>query len=659
MKIYTFDVFDTLLVRSCNHPNNIFALLAYGVLNEPSDVNVNEFIKIRILAEQQALVKTKKEEVTIREIYKECNWGLLCRFDNDKIMEMEMDLEWNHLYPVAKMMDLIERVRNESPIPKIGFISDMYLPKSFIKGILSKYNYYRKNDFLLISSEENAKKSTGHLYTKIENIIGCNLKQTEWHHWGDNNHSDCMNVIKMGGICHYVNYAYTMFEKSAAKFITSTSEILINNYIGCQKASRLLLGDDRLCRFESNLIAPLFVSFCAEVLFHAIKRKTKKLYFFSRDSFVLYKISKYLIKQLNMDIELKYLYISRTPIYLSSLEECSCFELLDIMPLDNHSRSVISILETFGLSDILELDSVYYEKNISEEKKRILLDDLFEKNSFFRKEVHRRAVEMRQALLGYLYQEGFATHQEYVSFVDLSGTRKSQALLNRLLSRNGFNTIFGYYLSNTKKSASINETGPYYCAVPVCGSYDGFQKQMEVIESFYAANSQNKTIGYAYDDNKWGPVFENLKWDTNESNVEHSNLEACLTFAEMYVKDLPVITNNRQVLSLSIWQNENFFKMPSPQYLKVFDNFWIIDSKNKAKPIIGRMSLKETFLFFRYNKSPRSTMWPKGSIIRYYGLLGHWMLLLYLIDYKSFLYRLPYGIKKIWVIATNIIHKIK
>lgn len=52
-------------------------------------------------------------------------------------------------------------------------------------------------------------------------------------------------------------------------------------------------------------------------------------------------------------------------------------------------------------------------------------------------------------------------------------------------------------------------------------------------------------------------------------------------------------------------------------------------------------------------------MWPKGSIIRYYGLLGHWMLLLYLIDYKSFLYRLPYGIKKIWVIATNIIHKIK
>jgi hypothetical protein len=61
------------------------------------------------------------------------------------------------------------------------------------------------------------------------------------------------------------------------------------------------------------------------------------------------------------------------------------------MPLDNHSRSVISILETFGLSDILELDSVYYEKNISEEKKRILLDDLFEKNSFFRKEVHRRS----------------------------------------------------------------------------------------------------------------------------------------------------------------------------------------------------------------------------------------------------------------------------
>lgn len=650
MRLYTFDIFDTLFVRSCNNPQMIFSILATKVLKEPSNTNIGEFVKNRIIAEQKALTAIVKKEVTLYDIYKECDFGKLCAYDNRYIMNLENEIEYEHLYPVKSMLLLIERLRKSDDLYKIGFISDMYLSKPFIQKLLHKHGFYKKGDILLVSCEENATKRSGDIYKVLKKNISIDFKNIKWHHWGDNNHSDCTNVIKNGGKCHYVNYKYTTMEKQLLKLSHPASRMLINKIVGCQKATRLVLGDDLLSQFQCDLIAPLFVPFCIDVLFHSIQQKTKTLFFFARDGLILYNISKKIVEKLGLDIKLKYLYISRTPIYLSTLTEYTCEEIMDIMPLDNHSRSIISILETFGIDNIVEKSPIYNEKNLSIEEKKTLLQNIFKQENFIQK-LREKASSMRNALIGYLVQEGFADKDNEVAFVDLSGTRTSQKLLNVLLKRHNYKEIFGYYLSNTTNAVPVSESGQYYCAVPFDNEYLTFQKQMEIIESFYAANSQHKTVDYFFDEGKWRPIFEQGEINLDIKKMEESNLSACLTFANIYCADILDKTQNKIALSLAIQQNSNFFECPSTNYLKVFDKFVIVDSKSKRKEILGLMSLREIIQFVRYKKSPQNIAWPKGSIVRHLGCCGKTLIKLSKMNIKEYAYKMPYMLKKILVLV--------
>lgn len=62
-EIVSFDIFDTLLVRKVTHPKDLFKLIE-------SELNAEGFYHVRIFAELRARAQLKKEDVSIKDIYR-------------------------------------------------------------------------------------------------------------------------------------------------------------------------------------------------------------------------------------------------------------------------------------------------------------------------------------------------------------------------------------------------------------------------------------------------------------------------------------------------------------------------------------------------------------------------------------------------------------
>ena len=93
MSIKSFDIFDTCLVRATVDTYNTFDLLAREVLgcDAPQPIKC-DFAKERMDAERRAIRK-KNGEVTLKEIYAECDFIGMTDLPNDKIMETELRTE--------------------------------------------------------------------------------------------------------------------------------------------------------------------------------------------------------------------------------------------------------------------------------------------------------------------------------------------------------------------------------------------------------------------------------------------------------------------------------------------------------------------------------------------------------------------------------------
>ena len=66
--IVTFDIFDTLIKRNVEKPEDVFKLVEahYNLHNKNS---IKKFTEYRIKAEREARIKSIKEEVSLDEIY--------------------------------------------------------------------------------------------------------------------------------------------------------------------------------------------------------------------------------------------------------------------------------------------------------------------------------------------------------------------------------------------------------------------------------------------------------------------------------------------------------------------------------------------------------------------------------------------------------------
>ncbi len=190
-EVVSFDIFDTLVKRTVKYPEDIH-ILVQKKFSGQMGVEVDDYQKRRMDAEAVARKNSRKEEVSLSEIFSYMDGVKETHREFLKKIEETTEIE-NCLFN-QRMKAVYENALRDGR--RIIITSDMYLDEKVIKKILYKcgYNDYEK---LYLSSALGLCKSTGSIFEIIkEDYAGASERIL---HMGDNVKSDFV-IPKLKGL---------------------------------------------------------------------------------------------------------------------------------------------------------------------------------------------------------------------------------------------------------------------------------------------------------------------------------------------------------------------------------------------------------------------------------------------------------------------------
>ena len=310
MRISSFDIFDTCLLRKCGTPENFFDVFSLCVFKGEVEERIrHEFVAARRIAEEHA--RARDTYYTLQDIWNAFAWAHPMLKPIDELCQMEQDLEHEVLAPVIKMRNKVNECRKHGD--KIIFISDMYLSSVFLIYIMREHGFYQDGDGLYVSCECKAEKWNGDLFKYVQEKEG--LKSFHhWHHYGDNKLADYRSPKKLDIRCTLINHEYTPYQKELFYENNTPNNRVAEILAGANRFLHHTLPDSTHKDFLLDVVAPLFIAFTYRVLQDAYKNEIKRLYFCARDTNLIYRIAQK-ISPMFAGLSIHYLYISRESLY--------------------------------------------------------------------------------------------------------------------------------------------------------------------------------------------------------------------------------------------------------------------------------------------------------------------------------------------------------
>jgi FMN phosphatase YigB (HAD superfamily) len=161
---FSFDIFDTFLVRNCTTPEGVFHLAfelspAFETFPAAVDAYVQHRRQAEIRARKAALQQTGSLEVTIEEIYERFPLRLfaLKRASLPDLVRAEFDAELELCRANPKILQQYLEIRATGA--RTGFISDTYWSKAQLAELLRSCHPGLQWDFLYSSSDSRTNKS--------------------------------------------------------------------------------------------------------------------------------------------------------------------------------------------------------------------------------------------------------------------------------------------------------------------------------------------------------------------------------------------------------------------------------------------------------------------------------------------------------------------
>ncbi|MBS6468260.1 MAG: hypothetical protein KH386_03430 [Bacteroides sp.] len=616
---YSFDIFDTCLIRTCGFAHNVFDLLALQILGDASSESHRaDFVNIRVRGEKIARSK-KNIEITLEDIYNECNFSGLTDVPNQKIAQEEMNIERRVLVEVKSVQRQIDELHRQNY--PIYFISDMYLPESFIKSLLKEHRFWKEGDKLYVSSTSGKTKHDGSLFdlVAVENQIRCK----KWHHWGDNLYSDFQIPCTKGIKAHLVNHGFSIYEKHLLEQSFYPGNFINQQMAGIQKAIRLSFEDSPQVDLAANITIPLLVSFVYQIMEDAKKSEIRHLFFLSRDGYLPFFIANQLQSQYP-EIDVRYIYTSRSALYFPGAESANFEDIIKVLGQFTGKKMVELFIDRTNI-DISPFISEFLSQKIieSEGEGKDILFKLYE-NSAFRNKVNSEYKLQKDLVLKYFIQNGLATNRKDSALCDIRGTRKCHNVINRLLEEAGYTSLKGYYLEVTS-DRKVLSVGEDYFSVFYAERYrntdsllKGVGSLYAVIEQYFCATGSLRTIKYAK--NNQGiiePVYE----IGSEYNYGKDICDLHKSIAEKYIKYY--IDNRLDLYSKELIPcvHSNFFRFSRYPYMRDLQallDIRVNDDRFLYSPLVHCYSIQDII-----NRNFNKNEWTRGSLVfTIYSYLG-------------------------------------
>ena len=595
IKYYSYDIFDTCLVRTCGRPNVVFDILAKEVLGDDAEFNLlADFAYERKEGENRARQKLCHkgiEDVSIDQIYQVCDFSPFTDKPNGYIKEIELRLEKEILRPVKSINEEIDYRRRLGA--KIIFISDMYLGCDILTELLSKYGLYKDGDKIYVSCEAKVTKNSGNLYRFVAQKLGItNFK--EWLHSGDNPHADVFIPKRLGIRTNLVRHNYSYYEKNVVCWDFSNQEFEAEKIASISRSVLCEFGMTSRNAFAADFVAPSYVPFVEYILANAKNRGIRKLFFFARDGFILYKIAQKLGNNYP-DISLHYLYVSRDSLYVPSLPDDYSLDTIKHLFWNIDSFDAKFVIRKLHMSDY-DCSNIPLKGKFGFDVIKTALED-----AGFKSEFDRRRKEQKRLCYKYFEQEKLT--EPHSAIVDLSGTRRCQMALNRILGKE--HEVFGYYFVvflHRDLDASYYSLN-YEDRINDNAVNCNISPPM-LLECYFSITNQNRTYSYMQKDGVVVPVFEedSINCETRKT-IYDINEKICLDYANKYM----LIANRKKCRIHSGYgmaAYSRFLFAPDIYYTKALEGLQLSESKSMSIDVLKKDPAKNEYegSLWRLNK---------------------------------------------------------
>lgn len=415
----SFDVFDTVLTRLVGSPRGSFLLLGRKLKHLANlPCSPETFARIRVQAEARAFFNAGglDSSVSLHDIYVEVGFALRVPESCwEPWLRYELLMESEILQAVPEAQAILNNSRNQGQ--KILFLSDMYLDSAFIQAELERRHLYKEGDRLYVSCEQ---KQSKHERTLFKSVLKKeHLAASEMIHCGNNLWAD-VDAPKTLGIQTrpFLQGNLNRYEQILESGLWET-EGLSSVMAGASRLTRLSMPVKNrkaaiLRDVAASVAAPILVDFTLWILNRAKSLGLKRLYFVSRDGQILLEIAQRLIKKLDLDCELRYLYGSRQAWLSASITHLDEENLSTIFQkkFDVTFLSARILLARFCLTPEaveqslakIHLTAATWDQDLTMDK-REHLRQLMLQDQAFRAAILEQAQQKRQVMLQYLQQE--------------------------------------------------------------------------------------------------------------------------------------------------------------------------------------------------------------------------------------------------------------
>lgn len=437
VEVVSFDIFDTLLRRNVPYPQDVF-ILVEEKYNKEHYKKIECFVSRRLDAEKKARSCIVAEEVTFEEIY--LYFEGLSYEQKEELMKLELNIEYDLICANSCLLPFVSWCRENRK--KMVCTSDMYFSTEFIRSLLDKCGF-KDIVQLFVSSEYKKTKFKGTIFQLI--IKDLNIKPNDILHIGDSRHSDFDMPKRFGMKSYQVPLKYDKRKKvnqllidKSDKFEFSCLQEFIDNNLDNNASIYYKFGFEKF--------GMLLWGFSSWLYQELKKNNIPKVYFFSRDGYIMKKIFD-LEYSKDESLNTYYLEVSRRSLRVPILWLNSELENLLSMISSSMMIPLLSIFDGVGLDinkykDIvnecnLSIDSKFYRNEIlSNENIKVLYEKI--KPDFLKKSKQ----EFNNLKL---YIEQMKLSGKF-AIVDIGWSGGMQRYLSEALDKLGINNeISGYY----------------------------------------------------------------------------------------------------------------------------------------------------------------------------------------------------------------------
>jgi hypothetical protein len=411
---------------------------------------------------------------------------------------------------------------------KIAFISDSYLPEWFVHQALDVLKLTQQGEPVYVSCERSgATKVSSELFSRVLADQGVTSRSTL--HIGNHPVADIAAPRRLGiRVAPLSEGNLNRYECALEEYSFATSG-LASVMAGASRLARLGRAAVRpdlqvVDAVVAGVVAPMLTSFTLAVLLRARRQGIRRLYFLAREGQVLFEIASKLVGTLSIEIDLRYLYVSRQSLNAASVDTIDEAHLGWALT-HAETNTLRTILARLGASPSSLRDALTDAGFPEQSWDSVLTQDRME--AFVQEilcgemqvEVERALTNKRKMAVRYLEQEGVFDDIP-IGLVDTSGVGSQQRTIGLLRQRRSLMPPRSFLIFRQRPAETLNfDDDPcifgWYHDQAAGFGYGAPPGHAALIEVFCRAD-HGTVLDYAHDGNNVVPVFAS----TRESDTQ-------------------------------------------------------------------------------------------------------------------------------------------